>query len=297
MCPSYLHMQHLEEGLGKAARRVALGAQDCYHAEGGAHTGAVTAEMLFDFGATWTLVGHSERRRDPHIGESDEAVALKARHATSVGLSVIACVGESAEERDAGHGIKVITRQLETLATEITFWPAVAIAYEPVWAINTGHIASLEHVQEARAPRPPCMAAAVAVAHDNDARALTRRCTRRCAAGCASTSRPPSRTPSASCTAVRCHASPLARMPTLTHAAVATRRVPMHECRLCFHGQLRAAGWPSRRGRLPSGRRCHAPGLRRLAGRQGACAEALRLLHTPVAPQPSRKAGVVCARR
>jgi len=153
VCPSYLHMQHLEEGLGKAARRVALGAQDCYHAEGGTHTGAVTAEMLFDFGATWTLVGHSERRRDPRIAESDEAVALKAHHATAVGLSVIACVGESAEERDAGHGIKVITRQLETLAKEVAFWPAVAIAYEPVWAINTGHIASLEHVQEARASR------------------------------------------------------------------------------------------------------------------------------------------------
>ena len=151
MCPSYLHMQHLEEGLGKAARRVALGAQDVYHAEGAQHTGAVTAEMLFDFGATWTLVGHSERRRDALAAESDEAVALKARHATTVGLSVVACVGESAEERDAGHGIKVITRQLETLAKEISFWDAVAIAYEPIWAINTGHIASLEHVQEARA--------------------------------------------------------------------------------------------------------------------------------------------------
>ena len=146
-------MQHLEEGLGKASRRVALGAQDVYHTEGAQHTGAVTAEMLFDFGATWTLVGHSERRRDALAAESDEAVALKARHASAVGLSVVACVGESAEERDAGHGIKVITRQLETLAKEIAFWDALAIAYEPIWAINTGHIASLEHVQEARALR------------------------------------------------------------------------------------------------------------------------------------------------
>jgi triosephosphate isomerase len=108
--------------------------------------------MLFDFGATWTLVGHSERRRDPLVAETDEVVALKARHATAVGLSVVACVGESAGERDAGHGIKVVTRQLETLAKEIAYWDAVVIAYEPLWAIGTGHIASLEHVQEARPP-------------------------------------------------------------------------------------------------------------------------------------------------
>ena len=123
--------------------------------------------MLFDFGATWTLVGHSERRRDPAAGESDEAVAAKARHATAVGLSAIACVGESAEERDAGHGIKVITRQLAALANEVTHWEALALAYEPVWAIGTGHIASLEHVQEARRPRvrpPPASRADVAAA-------------------------------------------------------------------------------------------------------------------------------------
>ena len=110
--------------------------------------------MLYDFGATWTLVGHSERRRAPSGGESDEAVALKAHHATAVGLSVIACVGESAQERDAGHGIKVITRQLAALAEEVAHWDALAIAYEPVWAIGTGHIASLEHVQEARGVLP-----------------------------------------------------------------------------------------------------------------------------------------------
>lgn len=145
-------MHHLEEGLGldRAARRVCVGAQDVFASAGGAHTGAVTAEMLLDFGVTWTLVGHSERRRDPACGESDELVALKARHATSVGLRVIACVGESADERTAGHGVKVITRQLAALANEVSLWDAVSIAYEPVWAIGTGHIASLEHVQEAR---------------------------------------------------------------------------------------------------------------------------------------------------
>ena len=115
---------------------------------------SVTAEMLYDFGATWTLVGHSERRRDPSYGESDETVALKAHHATAVGLSVVACVGESAAERDAGHGIKVITNQLAALAEEVAHWDAIAIAYEPVWAIGTGHIASLEHVQEARGVLP-----------------------------------------------------------------------------------------------------------------------------------------------
>jgi triosephosphate isomerase len=89
--------------------------------------------MLRDFGVHWVLVGHSERRHDPLVGpESDELVAHKANRAASVGLRVVACVGETAEERAAGKAIRVITRQLAAVAQEVSQWEHIAIAYEPV---------------------------------------------------------------------------------------------------------------------------------------------------------------------
>jgi triosephosphate isomerase len=89
--------------------------------------------MLRDFGAHWVLLGHSERRHDPLVGpESDELVAHKAGRATGVGLRVVACVGETAEERAAGKATRVIMRQLAAVAQEVSQWDHMAIAYEPV---------------------------------------------------------------------------------------------------------------------------------------------------------------------
>ncbi len=134
VAPSTLHAHILEECLGAAARRVELGAQNVFHATGTHHTGEVTAEMLRDFGVRWVIVGHSDRRHDESIHETDELVAAKALHATGAGLRVCVCVGETAEERQQGRAVKVVTKQLQAVAEQLSHWENVAIAYEPVRA-------------------------------------------------------------------------------------------------------------------------------------------------------------------
>ncbi len=113
---------------------------------GGAFTGETSAEMLKDLGAQWTLTGHSERR---FKGESDEVVAKKAAYALNKGLGVIACIGETKEERESGKTIEVVERQVAAYAAHIKDWSKVVIAYEPVWAIGTGLTASPEQVRRA----------------------------------------------------------------------------------------------------------------------------------------------------
>ncbi len=121
----------------KEATLIAIGAQDCHPAEGGAHTGDVSAAMIKDAGAGFTIVGHSERRADH--GESNALVKSKAHAVIDAGMNVIVCVGEIEAERDAGKAESVVTRQLkgslpegEDVAVNVT------VAYEPVWAIGTG---------------------------------------------------------------------------------------------------------------------------------------------------------------
>ena len=112
------------------------GAQDCHAAESGAYTGDIAAPMLKDAGATYVIVGHSERRQ--YHGETDAAVKAKAEAALKAGLTAILCVGETRAEREAGRAVEVVNRQLRgSLPAKAT--PAdLAIAYEPVWAIGTG---------------------------------------------------------------------------------------------------------------------------------------------------------------
>jgi triosephosphate isomerase len=120
-------------------------AQNVHWDDEGAYTGEVSAAMLREVGVDGALVGHSERRL--YFGENDETVAKRARHALDAGLGVIACVGETEEEREGGVTEDVLRRQVGVLEPHGN----LVIAYEPVWAIGTGKVATPEQVQEAHA--------------------------------------------------------------------------------------------------------------------------------------------------
>lgn len=122
-----------------------IGAQDCHMRENGAHTGCLSAAMLAEAGADWTIVGHSERRQDQ--GETDADVAAKALAAKAAGLKVILCVGESLDVRDAGDAESVVSAQLLASLPEGAGADWLAIAYEPIWAIGTGRIPTMEAVE------------------------------------------------------------------------------------------------------------------------------------------------------
>jgi triosephosphate isomerase len=116
--------------------KVALGAQDCAVEASGAFTGDISAPMLKDAGATYVIVGHSERRTLHH--ETDELVRAKAEAAIKAGLVPIVCVGETLAEREAGQQAAVVIRQLRRSLPPGDTSETVVIAYEPVWAIGTG---------------------------------------------------------------------------------------------------------------------------------------------------------------
>jgi triosephosphate isomerase len=115
---------------------LAIGGQDCHAATSGAHTGEISAEMLKDAGATYVIVGHSERRTNH--GETDEIVRAKAEAAMRAGLVAIICVGETRAERDGGEALRVVGRQIDNSLPRTATAASVVIAYEPVWAIGTG---------------------------------------------------------------------------------------------------------------------------------------------------------------
>jgi triosephosphate isomerase len=123
---------------------MAIGGQDCHMAASGAHTGCISAVMLADAGARLTVVGHSERRAAQ--GESDADVRSKALAAKAAGLSAIVCVGETEAERDAGQAEAVVLGQLTGSLPDEAASDWLSVAYEPVWAIGTGRIPSIEDV-------------------------------------------------------------------------------------------------------------------------------------------------------
>jgi len=139
LCPPFVSLQ---AGL---ASRLTVYAQNVHWDAEGAFTGEVSAEMLLELGVSGAIVGHSERRR--YFGETDETTARRAAHALETGLRVIACVGETEAERDAGRTEEVLARQVEVLEPH----ERLVVAYEPVWAIGTGKTATPAQAQQAHA--------------------------------------------------------------------------------------------------------------------------------------------------
>ncbi|MDO4896585.1 MAG: triose-phosphate isomerase [Moraxella sp.] len=150
--PSLVHLSTVKSAL---ADDVMLGVQDIAHktADTGAFTGDVSARQVADMGASFTLVGHSERRQ--YHGETDEILSAKIAHAFAHGLSVIYCIGETKDEYERGDTQSVLERQLEPLerfANDIPFvtdvpFPKLIIAYEPVWAIGTGLTPTFDEIE------------------------------------------------------------------------------------------------------------------------------------------------------
>jgi triosephosphate isomerase len=129
--------------------RVAIGGQDCHAKESGAFTGDLSAEMLADAGATYVIVGHSERRQ--YHGETDADVCAKAAAAHRAGLTAIVCVGETREEREAGKTLAVVRKQLRGSIPAGSNSQNLVVAYEPVWAIGTGLTPTAADVAEVHA--------------------------------------------------------------------------------------------------------------------------------------------------
>lgn len=137
-----LTRENLREGIEVAA-------QNIFDKPNGAFTGEISAEQLKDSGITWTILGHSERR--VILQEDDEFVASKTEAALKSGLGVILCCGESLEQREAGDTVNVVTKQLKTVANKVKDWSKIVVAYEPIWAIGTGKVATTEQAQEVHA--------------------------------------------------------------------------------------------------------------------------------------------------
>ncbi|XP_056385194.1 triosephosphate isomerase [Hyla sarda] len=130
----------------KLDAKYGVAAQNCYKVAKGAFTGEISPAMIKDIGATWVILGHSERR---HVfGESDELIGQKVAHALSENIGVIACIGEKLDQREAGITEKVVFEQTKFIADNVKDWSKVVLAYEPVWAIGTGKTATPQQAQE-----------------------------------------------------------------------------------------------------------------------------------------------------
>ncbi|KAB8234534.1 triosephosphate isomerase [Aspergillus alliaceus] len=131
--------------------KIAVASQNVFDKPNGAFTGEISVEQLQDAKIPWTIIGHSERR--VILKETDEFIARKVKAAIDGGISVIFCIGETLEEREANKTIEVVTKQLNAAAKELSKeqWSKVVIAYEPVWAIGTGKVATTQQAQEVHA--------------------------------------------------------------------------------------------------------------------------------------------------
>jgi len=137
---------YLEYTRGKLRKEVAVASQNCHDKASGAFTGEISPGMVKDCGGAWVILGHSERR---HVfGESNDLIGSKVKFAQEQGLSLIPCIGEKLEEREAGKTEEVCFNQMKYIADNVQNWSTVVLAYEPVWAIGTGKTATPDQAQE-----------------------------------------------------------------------------------------------------------------------------------------------------
>lgn len=128
---------------------IEVASQNVFDKPNGAFTGEISVSQLKDSNITWTILGHSERRTI--LGETDALVASKTKYALDGGIGVIWCCGESLEERESNQTVAVIEKQLAALAAQLSNWKGVVIAYEPIWAIGTGKVATVQQAQDVHA--------------------------------------------------------------------------------------------------------------------------------------------------
>ncbi|KAI5647890.1 hypothetical protein M9H77_33895 [Catharanthus roseus] len=143
VAPPFVYIEQVKNSL---TDRIEVSAQNCWTGKGGAFTGEISVEQLKDLGCKWVILGHSERRHI--IGEDDQFIGKKAAYALGQGVGVIACIGELLEEREQGKTFDVCFQQLQAYADAVPSWDDIVIAYEPVWAIGTGKVATPEQAQE-----------------------------------------------------------------------------------------------------------------------------------------------------
>ena len=148
VCPPTIHIASVRHAL-QGYPKIVFGGQDCSAEENGAHTGDISAAMLKDSGCSYVIVGHSERRADH--GEGDADVKAKALQALAADLKPIICVGETLDQREAGDALAVVEEQLKGSLPDGDQWGEIVVAYEPVWAIGTGKVASIEDIEEMHA--------------------------------------------------------------------------------------------------------------------------------------------------
>lgn len=147
ICPPATLIDRMARRLGPGP--IAIGGQTCHAAAHGAHTGDISASMLLDAGASHVILGHSERRADHH--ETDSLIRAQAQAAQAVGLRVILCLGETAEERAAGTALRIVARQLDGSLPETADPLGLILAYEPIWAIGTGEVPTQDQIAEMHA--------------------------------------------------------------------------------------------------------------------------------------------------
>lgn len=145
-----IHLHHFKANIRP---EIAASSQDCCYKTGyGAYTGELSVDMLVDSGIKWTLTGHSERRVGFGMsGETNEVVGIKTKNAIDAGMSVMACIGEQLADRESGKTMEVCAAQLEAIKNalaHVSNWKNVVIAYEPVWAIGTGVVATPQQAQD-----------------------------------------------------------------------------------------------------------------------------------------------------
>jgi triosephosphate isomerase len=147
ICCATVHAHVAKAELAGSA--IELGLQNISKTGCGAFTGEVTSAMAIEFGFTWCLIGHSERRSK--YGETDADTIAKLTEAQKAGLKIMFCIGETLEEREGGKTDDVNKRQLDGALPLVTDWDKFVIAYEPVWAIGTGKVATPEQAQDTHA--------------------------------------------------------------------------------------------------------------------------------------------------